>query len=212
MRTRLFARVGMVTFAFFSLAGAVEPDNEARSAPAATTQPAGEPTLINIVIVQFLPTSEANTPKNIHRQMSEQTTVDDAIKLLERTGKVEVLNRPSILVKWPQSADITIGERVPKDGDKTKYEEIGLKLSVQGQWLDQVDPQRAYLRMKIDHSYIVDTPPDTAGRIVHKEIEKERTVSEGKTAWFPLPTHKSDKSGRRYLIGFTVHRASGADK
>lgn len=207
MRTRLFACVGMVTFAFFSLAGAAQPDNEAR--PAATTQPAGEPTLINIVIVQFLPTSEAKTPKNIHRQMSEQATLDDAIKLLESTGKVEVLSRPSILAKWPQSAEVTIGERVPiKDGDKTKYEEVGLKLSVQGQWLDQVDPQRAYLRMKIDHSYIVDTPPDTVGRIVHNEIEKERTVSEGNTAWFALPTYKSDKSGRRYLIGFTVHRAS----
>ena len=67
-----------------------------------------------------------------------------------------------------------------------------MRISVEGEWL-RLDPERAYVCVGIDHSYLQNAGAVTtatmqpASSIAHRKLQKERIVQEGKTTWLILP-------------------------
>ncbi len=151
----------------------------------------------------------------------------DASKLqdtLKKYGNLEILSRPSILVKEGQDANVTIGERVPtldsvddQGKPKINYEDIGISMDLQGRWIRA--GERARLALDIKETSISPSSIDVGSggtklpvftrRMTHSVIE----IDQGGMGWTlgQIRSEANDrKEATRLIVGIGLQPVSQA--
>lgn len=146
------------------------------------------------------------------------TTQDaaDMKKVLGNLGTVETLSRPNIMVNEGQTANITVGEKIPvvrsMDEESGKpeiaYEDVGLSLDVRGVWLDSVR-NRVRLNIDLKHSSLGSTGVKvgtgvTLPTITKRAMNRVFDLADGRTGWIIGEPQGNDDTASRLIVGITL--------
>jgi hypothetical protein len=210
------------------------------TAPSAQAHPAAEatagpPALIHADIVEVTAKpGKVLKAMEIEEQLPEGTTLTEGMEILKKLGRVDVLSRPTLLVNWPQEAEVSVGQQIATPArpvsqhedapaSKESYEQIGIHLRVHGRWLTEANPARAEITVNMRQRSFEEPPPVISPQgaslpsIVTRVWNRSVPVEAGRSIWITSEEAMSrgsntglNKAPRESLtlVRLTVERAS----
>ena len=161
---------------------------------------------------------KSSTSRRCRSNSRKAAPLEKGLAALKKFGTVEVLAQPRLLMKFPQDAEVRVGQQLPISSKETrpestgepeakgKFEELGFSLGVHGRWASAADPTRAVLTLKVQQRSLEEPPqpvisPQDPGSpmIVARVWESAFSVQTGRSVWLTSPARAARSLAARPL-------------